>query len=98
MHENIRRFTMEGEVHYNRLVKTREHLEQALEGKMRDEGYVPVLDIVPHFTTNMLDSGKFHFALSAYGTYMGEDNWHIAGIMGGKTIMKHTPKNKLKAS
>ena len=89
MHESIKRYHLTGEVKYDMLTRVRETLEKAIEDNMRDEGYVPVLDMDPHLTQSLNDSGNFNVELSIYGAYVGDKSWQVAGIMNGKTIMKH---------
>jgi len=96
MHENIKRFYLDGEVSYAYLSKARKTLEESLEDKMRLSGYVRVLDIDPQLTQEFdSDSEKFKVTISLYGAYVGEEECkNIAGMMYGKPIMKYTPKDK----
>lgn len=94
MHESIKRYHLSGEVKYDMLTRVRETLEQTVEANMRDEGYVPVLDLEPHFTQSLNDKGNFEVTMSIYGAFVGDEAWQVAGIMAGKTIMKHIPKVK----
>ena len=98
MHESIKRYHLTGEVKYDMLTRVRETLERTIEGNMRDEGYVPVLDMEPQLTQSLKSNGNFEVTMSVYGAFVGDDAWNVAGIMGGKSIMKHIPKAKLNQS
>lgn len=99
MHENIRRFYLDGEVKYEFLSKIRDTFQKTLEDQMREDGYVPVLDMDPQLTQQFnAKTGNFKVAMSVYGAHIGEDAWLVSGIMGGKKIPKHTQNPKLKAS
>jgi hypothetical protein len=66
--------------------------------QMRDEGYVPRLDIEPDFTIDFNEKKQyFQFKLSIYATYVGKWNseW-IMGLDGYRPI--YTQKNKSKES
>ena len=97
MHESIRKYSLNGVVKYDLFTQVRGTLEKAIEDRMRDEGYVPVLDLDPQLTQSMED-GNFNVTMSVYGAYVGEKSWQVAGLMNGKPIMKHTPKTKLNPS
>lgn len=99
MHENIKRFYMEGEVKYEYLTKARKTLEEAIEDKMRYSGYIPVLDIDPQLTQEYDPArGLFKITVSVYGGYVGEDEKKYCGLMFGKPLLRHTPTHKSKES
>lgn len=93
MHDEIKKFLLTGEISDKDIVKTKQRLVDAVEADMREQGYVPDLDKEPQFTMSYLpELSKFTFVLTIYGIYVGKDKaWTTGGIMGGKTIMKHTP-------
>lgn len=99
MHEDVKRFTLEGEVSYTYLAKTKKTLETSLEDNMRSSGYVPILDIDPQLTQMYDPEGeKFKVSITLYGAYVGERECEIAGLMYGKPVMKYIPKTKLNQS
>src|SRR4051812_41370042 len=97
MHDEIRRFSLEGELGDGNLMKTRERLVLFVEGSMRDYGFVPALDIEEQFTRDFNpETQTFTFKLTLYGVEVGkEDAWKIGGVMSGKKIPKYTPQTKL---
>jgi hypothetical protein len=101
MHEEIKKFSIQGIVGDEAdVVQNKENLILFVEGDMRDEGYVPVLDMDPQYTQQYQPVNNwFEFALSVYGVHVGEDKaWDVAGMMNGKMIMKSTPLTKSKES
>lgn len=99
MHEEIIRYSIDGEITDSNLESHKEQLIGFLETQMKDEGVVPSLDLSPGFTIDYdPERAVFRFELSVYGMYVGKegDLWGTAGVTGGKRIMKHTPLSKLK--
>lgn len=95
MHDEITRYSREGEIDDNNLVESKSRLVHDLEIEMRDDGYVPALDLDPQFTLDYRpETGTFNYALTVYGISIGEQSWQVAGIMSGKTIMKYTAPHK----
>jgi len=92
MHDDIKKFLLQGEISSKDIVKTQARLVEAQESVMRDEGYAPDLDKEPQFTmTRHPEQDKFTFVLTVYGIYVGRDKaWATGGVMGGKPIMKST--------
>ena len=88
MHDDIKRFSLDGEIDSSNLVEEKERLIQFLETQMRDSGFVPALDLEPQFTRNYVPAKEsYSFELSCYGIHVGKVKaWELAGIMGGKTI------------
>lgn|SRR4051812_497419 len=96
MHDRIKRFSLNGIILPELAVQTRERLIINIESDMRDQGYVPVLDLTPQFT-RVYDAVKEHFEfdLSVYGVYVGKDEeWQIAGMTDGKLVERHIPSHK----
>lgn len=101
MHERIRPFTMVGIINDEvDMVGNKENMIHWQESYMRDEGYVPVLDMDPQYH-HQYDAGneEFNFTLTVYGAYVGEEEaWQVSGVMSGKKIMKSSPNPKSKES
>ena len=96
MHDDIKRFGLTGEVTSGNFVSTRESLIREVEDSMRDEGYVPLLDLTPMFTREYRPGTEtFSFQLSVYGVYVGEDEaWQLAGMTNGVPLRKSTHRQK----
>ena len=66
--------------------KVQEMYINLLEEKMRDQGYVPRLDIGMEWTTTRQKS-HYDFEISLYGSYVGRKAaWVIDGIDNGRPI------------
>lgn len=91
MHDEIRKFYLEGELGQN-VVTTRERLIFHLENMMRDYGFVPSIDNEPQFTLDYdADRESFNFKLTVYGVKIGDNkSWQISGVTSGKEIPKYT--------
>lgn len=94
MHDEIRKFSLEGLLGEPNIVKTKERLVDYVETLMRDYNYVPVLDLEPQFTLDYSpDDGGFKFTLTVYGVHVEKEKaWSTGGIMSGKEIPKYIPQ------
>jgi hypothetical protein len=93
MHEEIRRFGHSGIVaEGTNVVEFKNSQVRFVEGLMRDEGFVPALDIEAQYTQQYdAEQNHFTYQVSVYGIYVGrEQAWRAAGVMNGRMIMKST--------
>lgn len=75
MHEDITRFSETGIIKSEAyFLQTKETMNRVLEDKMYETGYLPVVDLQPHWTL-MRDEEKdlYEFCFSIFGVYVGED-------------------------
>lgn len=100
MHDDIKRFFLDGEIDSSNLIESKDRLVHFLESRMRGDGFVPALDMDPQFTRDYNPTTeKYDFKLSVYGIFVGKAKaCETAGIMGGKTIQLSTPNPRLKQS
>lgn len=100
MHDEIKKFSLEGELQDTNLVTIKERLVFSLESLMRDYGFVPALDLEPQFTLDYKpDAQAYEFTLSVYGVHVGKEQaWSVSGVMDGKPIQKLTHQSKSKPS
>jgi len=95
MHDEIRRFNLTGLVTSERFISARENLIKDVEDSMRDEGFVPVLDLKPQFTRVYDPVNEiFEFEVSVYGIEVGEEAWHVAGMTNGTLVKRSTHPKK----
>lgn len=97
MHKTVRRFGMEGKVADDATFpRLRAQYENMILRKMRDLGYVPVLDLGPFWSTSYVKADKnYDFIISLYGIYVGRRRaWEVEGIWNGKEILRHTHPHK----
>jgi hypothetical protein len=96
--KEIKNFSVEGIIVASDkyLPRTRDNYVRLLITDMRDEGYVPVLDLDPNITVDFVpDTGVFLMSVVVYGVKVGiEKSWEYEGMTANKLIPKSTPKNK----
>lgn len=89
MHEEIRKFTRPGHLRDDcDLWRIKEVMIKDLEDEMRAEGYAPVLDLNPQWTTEYnVEKKRYDFIISMFGVFVGgEDLSTIIGYSDGKLI------------
>jgi len=88
MHDDIERFSLDGEIDSSNLLEAKERLVRFIETSMRDAGFVPALDLEPQFTREFNpETEKYNFQLSVYGIKVGRAKaCEAAGMMNGKII------------
>lgn len=98
MHRPIKRFALDGQVGDDKdFGRLRTQYESMLVNTMREEGYVPILGFGPFWSTSYLvESEKYEFVLSVYGTYLGRRrSCQVEGIsVDGKEMLRPTPPSK----
>lgn len=83
----IRRFAVEGRLIESAFIQSRDTYRSLLLNMMREEGFVPLLDVNPVFTTNYLGGDKFEFSYTMQGVSVGKElAWRVDGMMDGKLI------------
>lgn len=83
----IRRWTYVGEYAETKLIQTRQTLTNAMVSEMKDEGFVPLLDVNPVWSTDYLGGERFRYVFTMQGVYVGKERaWQTAGMMDGKLI------------
>lgn len=100
MHKKIERFGFDGEIgDSSDFIRLRVQYEALVIQQMRADGYVPVLDLGPLFSTKWDKQKKtYTFELTVYGVYVGKRKaCEIEGMDGiGRLLPKPTAKAKLK--
>lgn len=93
-HQMVRRYAIPAWYDDSMLVQVKETCQKTLVGMMKDDGYVPLLDVNPVWQSVMTDDGKFAGVLTWQAVYVGKDKaWETDGVMDGKLIPS-TPRNK----
>lgn len=100
MHKKIERFGFDGVIGDDTdFIRLRSQYEALIVDQMRSDGYVPVLDLGPMWSTQW-DKKKesYTFDLTVYGVYVGKRKaCNIEGMDGtGKYLPRPTAKVKLK--
>ena len=96
MHSNVKKFQVDGIMNDDAdFPRLRSQFEDMLIKQMRDNGYIPVLDLGPYFSTEYRSDSKYNFIITAYGTYVGRRKaWELQGICNGQTISMIIQKSK----
>ena len=100
MHKKIERFGFDGVIGDDTdFIRLRSQYEALIVDQMRSDGYVPVLDLGPMWSTRWdKKSESYAFDLTVYGVYVGKKKaCNIEGMDGsGKLLPRSTVKAKLK--
>lgn len=95
MHDDIRKFQLEGDVAEASILQTKDRLIDHLERLMRDYGYAPSIDNDPQWDAAFKQDGVYDFSLTVYGVYVGKEKaWATSGVAGGKPVPKYTALSK----
>jgi hypothetical protein len=97
MHKTIKRFGFEGEIGDDAdFARLRTMYEKMIVDDMRENGYVPVLDLGPYWSTSYVQKrDSYDFMLSVYGIYVGRRrSWQIEGMVNGRELKKYIPPTK----
>jgi hypothetical protein len=97
MHSNVKKFQVDGIINDDAdFPRLRTQFEDMLVKGMRSDGYIPVLDLGPYFSTEYRQDETYNFLITAYGTFVGRRKaWEIQGICNGRPVLMTIPKNKL---
>jgi len=91
-HQIIRRFQVEGEVDSDSyFIQTQETCKKTLVSQMKDEGWIPLLDLDPVWRSTLSEKGTYTFDYTMHGIYIGEDSWQYDGMLGTKLIQSIRP-------
>ena len=98
-HKSIKTFNLEGIIKDDAAIgRLKIEYIRLLTIQMREDGFVPRLDIDPDFTIYYnSDKEYFEFTLTVYGTYLGRKKSKCVEGMDG-TLAVPTHKNKSKES
>lgn len=94
-HYNIKKFTIDGiAIDGTKFERIKEDQARLLVQMMREQGYVPVLELGPMWNTKY-DGKKFDYIVSVYGIYVGRNKaCEIEGMTSEGKLVPRTPKNK----
>jgi bacillopeptidase F (M6 metalloprotease family) len=80
------------------MIRVRNQYENLLVGKMKEQGYVRVLDIDTAFSVEFTGE-TWQFLMTIQGIYVGRRKaWQSEGVTQGKLIPRNTPKVTLSQS
>lgn len=83
----IKRYQIPGQVAGSKLIQARETQRKAIIAMMKDEGFVPLLDVDPVWEQSWVKEDVFEFMYTWQGVWAGKEKaWQIEGNLGGKMI------------
>lgn len=90
----IRRFQIKGTIlDDSKFIQIRETYYKEIVAMMKDNGYVPLLDIDPVWDTRYIPKDEnYKCTYTWHGEYVGENAWNFVGKMGQKLVP--TPPSK----
>ena len=90
MHEDIVKFSREGEIRDDSdFIRLKAELIKGVYTEMRDCGYIPVLDLNAHWSTQRIEDGdksRYSFRLSVFGVFLEGQDCTNKGLDNGKII------------
>ena len=89
MNKKLKSFGMQGQIHDDSSIpRLRAHYEQLIESDMREQGYVPILDLDIQFSL-LYDEGKdlYEFDIVVYGVYVGKKKAHLYEGFSGQNLV-----------
>lgn len=91
MHDDIRGFHLKGELADEAdILVEKQKLVSEIEVMMRDNGFIPVLDLDPQFGRYYdTEADKFKFRATVYGV-KDKDAWSNTGMSSGKVMTSTT--------
>ena len=97
LHKKIRTRQQSGVINDDSdFLRTRETIEHLMLEEMREEGHIPILDLGPSFSTELVGE-HYRFLITFYSVYVGrKKSWTYLGIdTDGKMYpMTITQKNR----
>lgn len=95
LHQKIKAFCIEGQFINDAVAQAIKSMnERTLDVQMKDAGYVRVLDLDPHWSTQYNGSDDtWSFKMTMYGSYVGKGkSWQYEGSWQGKLIPRSIPQ------
>jgi len=89
MNKKLKSFGMQGQIHDDSAIpRLRAHYEKLIESDMREQGYVPILDLDIQFSL-LYDEGKdmYEFDIVVYGVYVGKKKAHLYEGFSGQNLV-----------
>ncbi len=89
MNKKLNSFGMQGDIHDDAAIpRLRKEYERLIVSNMRDQGYVPILDLDTQFHlvySQELDTYQFDIIL--YGIYVGKKKAHLYEGFSGQSLI-----------
>ena len=89
MNKKLKSFGMQGQIHDDAAIpRLRLEYERLIESDMREQGYVPILDLDIQFSL-LYDEAQdiYEFDIVVYGVYVGKKKAHLYEGFSGQSLI-----------
>jgi hypothetical protein len=89
MNKKLKSFGMQGQIHDDSAIpRLRLQYERLIESDMREQGYVPILDLDIQFSL-LYDEEQdlYEFDIVVYGVYVGKKKAHLYEGFSGQSLV-----------
>jgi len=89
MNKKLKSFGMQGQIHDDAAIpRLRLQYERLIESDMREQGYVPILDLDIQFSL-LYDEEQdlYEFDIVVYGVYVGKKKAHLYEGFSGQSLI-----------
>jgi hypothetical protein len=89
MNKKLKSFGMQGQIHDDAAIpRLRLEYERLIESDMREQGYVPILDLDIQFSLLYdEEQDKYEFDIVVYGVYVGKKKAHLYEGFSGQSLI-----------
>jgi hypothetical protein len=89
MNKKLKSFGMQGQINDDAAIpRLRSQYEALIESDMREQGYVPILDLETQFSLSYVEEKDlYEFDLIVYGIYVGKKKSHMYEGFSGQTLV-----------
>jgi hypothetical protein len=89
MNKKLKSFGMQGQIHNDAAIpRLRLEYERLIESDMREQGYVPILDLDIQFSLLYdEEQDKYEFDIVVYGVYVGKKKAHLYEGFSGQNLV-----------
>ena len=89
MNKKLKSFGMQGEIHDDAAIpRLRAEYERLIESDMREQGYVPILDLDTQFSLLYNEEqDTYEFDIVVYGVFVGKKKSHMYEGFSGQNLI-----------
>lgn len=89
MNKKLKSFGMQGEIHDDAAIpRLRIEYQRLIESNMRDQGYVPILDLDVQFSLSYDEPNDlYEFDIVVYGVYVGKKKAYLYEGFSGQSLV-----------
>jgi hypothetical protein len=89
MNKKLKSFVMQGQIHDDAAIpRLRLEYERLIESDMREQGYVPILDLDIQFSLLYdEEQDQYEFDIVVYGVYVGKKKAHLYEGFSGQSLV-----------